>query len=204
MDLTGIIVFSIALLVAAVSPGPGIAAILARVLGRGSNGAVAFTAGMAIGDVVWLSCAIVGLAALAQTFYGVFVAIKWAGIAYLIYLAWKLWTAPVVARDVEQDARPEHPVRLFLAGLALTLSNPKTMMFYLALLPTIIDLTRISMLGYFELVAATLAVLALVFGTYIYLAVRARRLFTSPRAIRVLNRTSGAAMAGAAVAVATR
>jgi threonine/homoserine/homoserine lactone efflux protein len=204
MDLTGIIVFALALLVAAVSPGPGIAAILARVLGRGPNGAVAFTAGMAIGDVVWLSCAIVGLAALAQSFYGVFVAIKWAGIVYLVYLAWRLWTAPVVAREVVQETRPENSVRLFLAGLALTMGNPKTMMFYLALLPTIIDLTRITMLGYVELVAVTLAVLALVFGGYIHLAVRARRLFTNPRAIRILNRTSGAAMAGAAVAVATR
>jgi len=204
MDLAGIVVFAIALLVAAVSPGPGIAAIVARVLGRGPNGAVAFTAGMAIGDVVWLSCAIVGLAALAQSFYGVFVVIKWAGIAYLVYLAWRLWTAPVAAREVTQDARYEHPAKLFLAGLALTLSNPKTMVFYIALLPTIIDLTRITMLGYVELVVVTLAVLALVFGAYIYLAVKARRLFTSARAIRMLNRTSGAAMAGAAVAVATR
>lgn len=204
MDLAGIIVFAIALLVAAVSPGPGIAAIVARVLGRGPNGAVAFTAGMTVGDVIWLSFAIVGLAALANSFYGVFVAIKWAGIAYLMYLAYRLWTAPVATGDVELVGRPEHPVKLFLAGLALTLSNPKTMMFYLALLPTIIDLTRISLLGYLELVSVTIAVLALVFGSYVYLAVRARRLFTSPRAMKTLNRASGTAMAGAAVAIAAR
>lgn len=204
MDMAGIIVFAIALLVAAISPGPGIAAIVARVLGRGPNGAMAFTAGMAFGDVIWLSFAIVGLAALAHNFYDVFVAIKWAGIAYLVYLAYRLWTAPVATGDVELDRRPEHPVKLFLAGLALTLSNPKTMIFYLALLPTIIDLTRISLLGYLELVSVTIAVLALVFGSYVYLAVRARRLFTSPRAMKTLNRASGTAMAGAAVAIATR
>lgn len=204
MDLAGIALFSMALLIAAVSPGPGIAAIIARVLGRGPDGAVAFTAGMTLGDIIWLSCAIVGLAALANSFYGVFVAIKWAGIAYLLYLAYRLWTAPVSAGEVAPDSRPEHPVRLFLAGLALTLSNPKTMIFYLALLPTIIDLTRISLLGYFELVSVTIAILAIVFGSYIYLAVRARRLFTSPRAIKTLNRASGTAMAGAAVAIATR
>lgn len=204
MDLAGIAVFSIALLVAAASPGPGIAAIIARVLGRGPNGAAPFTAGMAVGDVVWLSFAIIGLAALAQSFYGLFVAIKWAGIAYLAYLAFKLWTAPVAAGEVERDERRENPVRLFFAGLALTLGNPKTMVFYIALLPTLMDLTRVTLLGYLELVAVTLTILALVFSVYIYLAVRARRLFTSPRALKTLNRASGTAIAGAAVAIATR
>ena len=66
------------------------------------------------------------------------------------------------------------------------------MVFYLALLPTILDLTRITVLGYAELVAATLSVLALVFAGYIALAARARRLFTSPKAIRILNRATGA------------
>ena len=174
MDLAGLAVFSIALLVAAASPGPGIAAIIARVLGRGPNGAAPFTAGMAVGDVVWLSFAIIGLAALAQSFYGLFVAIKWAGIAYLAYLAYKLWTAPVSAGEVERDERRENPVRLFFAGLALTMGNPKTMVFYIALLPTLMDLTRVTLLGYLELVAATLAILGLVFSIYIYLAVRAR------------------------------
>jgi threonine/homoserine/homoserine lactone efflux protein len=78
------------------------------------------------------------------------------------------------------------------------------MVFYLALLPTILDLTRVTLLGYAELVIATLAVLAVVLGAYIVLASRARRLFTSARAIRILNRTTGTVMAGAAAAVATR
>ena len=94
MDLTSLLIFVGALFVAAASPGPGIAAIVARVLGRGMNGAIAFTAGVALGDVVWLTLAILGLAVVAQTFT-VFLAIKYAGAAYLLYLAWKLWTAPV-------------------------------------------------------------------------------------------------------------
>ena len=104
------------------------------------NGAVAFTAGVALGDVVWLTVAILGLAVVAQTFQGVFLAIKYAGVAYLLYLAWKLWTAPVESRDVAADTSDVKPVRLFLAGLAVTLGNPKVMVFYLALLPNIIDL----------------------------------------------------------------
>ena len=204
MDFAGLILFGTALLVAAASPGPGIAAIVARVLGRGTRGAAAFAAGLAVGDVVWLSFAIVGLTAIAQAFHEVFVVIKFAGVAYLLYLAYRLWTAPVAAREIDSGTSDEHPLRLFAAGLALTLGNPKVMVFYLALLPTILDLTRVTLLGYAELVLATLSVLAVVFGAYIGLAARARRLFTTARAIRILNRTTGTVMAGAAAAIAAR
>lgn len=204
MDLAGLIVFATALFIAAASPGPGIAAIVARVLGRGPQGAVAFSIGVALGDVVWLTFAVLGLAALAQAFHGVFLVIKWAGAAYLLYMAYRLWTAPAEALDTRADVAAESPVRLLLGGLALTLGNPKPIVFYLALLPTILDLTQVTMLGYAELVAATFAVLGVVFAIYIGLAARARRLFTSPRALRALNRGTGAVMAGAAAAIAAR
>jgi threonine/homoserine/homoserine lactone efflux protein len=204
MDWTSLLVFTGALFVAAASPGPGIAAIVARVLGRGMDGAIAFTAGIALGDVVWLTAAILGLAVVAQTFHGVFLAIKYAGAAYLLYLAWKLWTAPVAPQDVTPDTRDTQRVRLFLAGLAVTLGNPKVMVFYLALLPNIIDLQAVSVLGWLELSAVAQLVLAVVFGAYILLAARTRRLFTSPRAMRLVNRGTGVVMASAAAAIAAK
>jgi threonine/homoserine/homoserine lactone efflux protein len=204
MDLTGLLVFATALFIAAASPGPGIAAIVARVLGRGPQGAVAFSIGVALGDVVWLTFAILGLAAIAQAFHGVFLAIKYAGAAYLLYIAYKLWTAPIEALDTKAETAAERPSRLLLGGLALTLGNPKPIVFYLALLPTLLDLTQVTILGYAELVAATFAVLALVFAIYIGLAARARRLFTSPKALRILNKSTGAVMASAAAAIAAR
>ena len=204
IDPAALLVFASALVVAAASPGPGIAAIVARVLGRGMRGAVAFTAGVALGDVVWLTIGILGLAALAQTFHGVFLAIKYAGVAYPLYLAWKLWTAPVHAHEVDADTTDVSPVRLFLAGLAVTIGNPKVMVFYLALLPNIIDLTHVTLAGWLALSSVTLSVLAVVFGAYVGLAGRARRLFTSPRALRLVNRGTGAVMASAAAAIAAK
>ena len=199
MDLAGLVVFASALFIAAASPGPGIAAIVARVLGRGTRGALAFTAGVALGDVVWLTVAILGLSALAQAFHGLFEIVKYAGAAYLLYLAWRLRTAPIAL----ETAR-EKPVRLFLGGLAVTMGNPKVMVFYLALLPALIDTARVTVVGYAELVAVTLGVLAIVFTGYVVLASRARRLFTSPRALKAVNRGTGAVMAGAAAAIAAR
>ena len=204
MDLAALTLFATALFIAAASPGPGIAAVVARVLGRGMPGAIAFTAGMAIGDVVWLTFAILGLAVVAQAFHGVFLVIKYVGAAYLVYLAWKLWTARVTTQEVAAGTRRENPVALFLAGLAVALGNPKVMLFYLALLPSLVDLSHISVLGYAELVALTLAVLGIVLGGYILLAARVRSLFRSPRAMRIVNRGTGTVMAGAAVAIATR
>ena len=141
---------------------------------------------------------------MAQTFSIAFLAIKYAGAAYLLHLAWKLWTAPVSAHDLAPDTSRISRVRLFLAGLAVTLGNPKVMVFYLALLPNIIDLQAVTVWGWLELSAATLAVLTLVFGSYVALAARTRRLFTSERAMRRINRGSGAVMASAAVAIASK
>lgn len=206
MDLTSLLVFMGALTVAAASPGPGIAAIVARVLVRGMSGAVAFTAGVAIGDVVWLFVAVLGLAAIAQSFHMVIVVIKYVGAAYLLWLAWKLWSAPVtVAEGQEAQALAEvNQLRLFLGGLAVTLGNPKVMVFYLALLPNIIDLGTLTMVGLLELSVATLSVLAVGFGGYMALAARTRALLRSPRALRYVNRGSGVVMASAAVAIAAK
>lgn len=204
MDLGSVLVFAGALCVAAASPGPGIAAIVARVLGRGMPGAIAFTAGVAVGDVVWLCVAVLGLAAIAQSFHAVVLVIKYAGAAYLLWLAWKLWSAPVEVAEGPAPRAEVNRIRLFLGGLAVTLGNPKVMVFYLALLPNIVDLGALSLWGLAELSAVTLAVLAMVFGSYIVLAGRARALLRSPAALRRVNRGSGLVMATAAVTIAAK
>ena len=204
MDTGGLFLFCTALFIAAATPGPGIAAIVARVLGRGTNGAIPFAFGVGIGDVVWLTLAIGGLAIVARTFYITILIVKWIGVAYLVFFAWKMWTSPDVPRDIELNKRHDSSAVFFLAGLSVTMGNPKVVIFYLALLPTLLDLTSISLLGYVELVFATLSVLTMVFGAYIMLAARARLLFTSRRALRIVNRSAATAMTGAAVWVATR
>jgi threonine/homoserine/homoserine lactone efflux protein len=204
LDLPGLLVFAAALLVAAASPGPAIVALVARVLGRGREGAVAFAAGLALGDVVWLTFAVLGLAVIAGAFHEIFLVIRYAGAAYLLYLAWKLWTAPAKAPDLTPAPIRESTPRLFLGGLALTMGNPKVMVFYLALLPNLVDLLHVDALAYGELALTVCAVLAMVFAAYIVIALRARRLIASARTMRLVNRGSGAIMAGAAVVIATR
>jgi threonine/homoserine/homoserine lactone efflux protein len=205
MSLYGLLVFCAVYMLAVATPGPGVAAIIARSLAKGTRGAPAFIAGFLVGDLIWFSFAATGLAALAQTAHTAFVVVKYAGAAYLLYLACKLWTAPAVAvSDAPDIESGQKPFQLFLGSLALTLANPKTMIFFLALLPTVVPLERLTLLGFVELVVAISILLPLTLGGYVVLASRARRVFKSATAVRRINRGTGAAMACAAVAVATR
>lgn len=203
MEFSSLLIFAGALLVAAGSPGPSIAALVARVIARGFRDVLPFLMAMWIGEAIWLSLAVFGLAYVAQTFHAIFVAVKWAGIAYLAYLAWKMWIAPVAVKEGELP-RDDSPMKLFLAGMAVTLGNPKIMMFYLALLPTIVDLTSVSVIGWAELTATMALVLIAIDCTWVLAAAQARRLIRSPRAMRIANRIGAGTMAGAAAAIAAR
>ncbi|PTW63046.1 threonine/homoserine/homoserine lactone efflux protein [Breoghania corrubedonensis] len=203
MNWIDLATFAAALFVAAMAPGPGIAAIVARVLAHGRKGATAFCTGMMLGDVVWLSLAVFGLAFIAHSFASVFLVVRYAGAAYLLYLGWRMWSAPASAIRLPTSGA-ERPCRLFFGGLAVTLGNPKTIVFYLALMPNLFDLKRVTLLGYGELMMVTLLILGFVFAGYVVLAHMARGLFSTPRALRWLNRGVGTVMAGAAAAIASR
>jgi len=203
MDQTRLLVFAAAYLAVLVLPGPGVTALVARVLARGTHGAAAFIAGFVVGSLTWFAIAATGLAVLASTFASVFIAIRYAGAAYLLYLAWKLWNAPARPLDAPASS-PENRWRLFLTGVAINLGNPKVIVFFLALLPTVVDLGSLTPLGFAELALIIAAVASGVLTSYALAAARARRLFTSPRALRLVNRGSGAIMAGTAITIATR
>ena len=204
MSIHGLLLFGLVYMAAAASPGPGIAAIVARVLSNGLSGIPSFIAGFVVGDLIWFCLAATGMAALAERAHTAFEAVKFAGAAYLLYLAYRLWTAPV--RPVDELGKPldKKGWRVFIGGITLTLSNPKPMVFYVALLPTVIDLNRLTPAVFIEVAVAICMILTAVLGLYALAALRARRFFRAERPARILNRISGTVMAGAAVAVASR
>jgi threonine/homoserine/homoserine lactone efflux protein len=203
LELSSLLIFAGALMVAAGSPGPNIAALVARVLTGGWRSVLPFLVALWIGEAIWLSLAVWGLAAIAESLQLVFTALKYLGALYLLYLAWRMWSAPV---EVQSDALPREKSsgKLFVAGLAIALGNPKIMVFYLALLPAIIDLTAMTVLGWVELTATMLVVLTIVDCAWTGLAAQARRALRSPRAMRIANRAGASAMAAAAAAIASR
>lgn len=203
MDLVTLAAFTVAYAIAVLVPGPGVAAVVARALGGGFGSAVPMVLGILAGDLIYLVFALFGLAAIAAWFGPVFIIVRWGGAAYLLFVAWQFWTAKPGTEQIR--AKTESHWRTFLSGFALTLGNPKTIVFYLALLPTVIPLDRpITVLGFSELLAIVIVVLLIIGFAYAGLAAAARELFKSSTAIRRLNRTAAVMMASAAVFVVAR
>lgn len=205
MDPTALLLFAGIYFVAVASPGPGIAAVIARGLGRGLEGGAAFIAGFVIGDLIWFLVAATGLSVIASTYAPLFVAIKYAGCAYLLWLAWRIWNTPVEpAAQADASIARGTGLGACLGSLALTLGNPKVIVFFLSIMPLVIDVNDITPLAFAELAAIIMVVLSSVLLTALLLADRARRLFQSRRAIRRMNRTTAGMMAGVAAIIAAR
>lgn len=204
MTFSGFIAYSGALAIAAAIPGPGVTALVARALGSGFRSALFMSLGLVLGDLTYLTAVVLGLAVVAQTFGAVFLAVKWLGVAYLAWLGWQFWTSGMTAATVEARKGRDGFVASFVAGYAVTIGNPKTMVFYLALTPTLVDLRTLTASDYATLAGLTVLVLLVVLVPYLALAAKARWFLATPRALAALNRTAAAFMIGAAAAIAAR
>ncbi|MCB1544662.1 MAG: LysE family translocator [Methylobacteriaceae bacterium] len=203
MPVASIVLFVSVYALAVVSPGPAVAAVVARAARGGAMRTAPFIAGIVLGDMVWLAAVALGLSALAQRVEGPFSIIRYAGAAYLVYLAWKSWTAPVDA-GAPAPAAFGDGLRGALGGLSLTLGNPKVMVFFLAVLPSVIDIDGIGPLALAEMLGCVAIVLGGTMSAYAALGARAGRLVSKPSRLRLLNRATGGVMAGAAVAIVAR
>jgi threonine/homoserine/homoserine lactone efflux protein len=203
MSFTALFAYAAALFIAAAIPGPGITAIVARALGSNFRETFFMGLGLVLGDMTYLTAVILGLAFVAQTFTEVFIVIKILGALYLGYIAYKLWTAGLLPQDIA--AKKSSSIGMsYLSGLLVTLGNPKTMLFYVALVPTLISIDSVGMREYGLLLLTTFVVLLVVLIPYMLLASRARTLLKQPRALQALNRVAASILAGTAAFIATR
>ena len=138
MEIAGLLLFVSVLGAAAATPGPDIAAIIARAVSGGFRGTLPLIGGIICGHVGWLMLALSGLAAVAAMLGPWFLVIKIAAAGYLVFLAWQLWRAPV---DDAGLAARGGTGSAFASGLLVSLSNPKAMVFFSAVLPSVIDLS---------------------------------------------------------------
>ena len=203
--MEGYWLFAAASALSVASPGPDVFAVIGRALGGGARACAGLLLGIAAGKVVLLTAAFLGLVALAQMLGPLFVAVKLAGAAYLVHLGVKLWRRPVDGGDLPGagPARPSLAGETAL-GLAMALGNPVAVLFYAAVLPNVLDVGGVTPAGFAGLCAIVVLNALAINGGYALLAGAAGRALRSPPARRLLNRTAGAAMIGAGVAVAAR
>jgi len=203
MPVSGLVLFALTYFVAVATPGPGIAAVLARALGKGLKGMPAFIAGFVLGDLTLYAAAAAGFAALAGAYAPIFLAIKWGGAAYLLWLSYRLWTSPVEpTSETWSEQVSDTPFSLFLTTYSLTLGNPKPILFFVALLPSIIDLENLTFVDFLTVALLIAVIIAGTLAAYATAAAKARQIFSSVTARRRINRVTGSILAIAAVLIA--
>lgn len=199
------LVFTVALAIAVASPGPGVLSVVSCALGRGFRDAVAMTCGIVVGDLFFFTLAVMGMAALAHSLGDLFLIVKLGGAAYLIWLGVKMWrTTGAVPVEAERAAARRGFRRSFVAGLGVTLSNPKAIAFYAGLLPTVIKLDQLTAGDALVMGGIVIFVVGSIPTCYALAAARTRHFFGSPRRMKLMNRTAGSMMIGAGIAVAAQ
>lgn len=204
MTLESGITFFLAIFIFSITPGPGVFAILARSISKGVRASVSLSLGMILSDIAYLVMACYGLAAIASTWENVFLVIRYAGAAYLIYLGWKMWVSPVVSSSGVADCEPGSEIAGFIQGFMISASNPKVILFYIAFLPTFMDVTALKGLDIVLATFLTFAGLMLGLTIISVSASQARRFMKSERSMKALNKTAGGIMVSAGAFLALK
>lgn len=204
MTAANLLLFAGVYFVMVISPGPGIAAVIARGMSQGTRAGPAYIAGFVVGDLLWFTIAATGLSVIAQTFETLFLVIKYLGCCYLLFMAWKIWTAPIETGGTESAPKKLNHWSSFLGSLSIALGNPKVIIFFLSIMPLVIDLKSITSVAFLEMAAVMVLVFVPSQTAILLLADRARHVFTSRKALKRINRGTAGIMAGAAAVIATR
>ncbi|RXJ98702.1 lysine transporter [Arcobacter sp. CECT 8989] len=193
MSLIDMLTFSGAMFLFALSPGPGLFAIISNALSSGLKNTSFLVIGMVIGDIVFLLLAIFGLSVIASILGDFFIIVKYIGGMYLLYLGYKI----ITTKEEETNIREIKSLpwkKNFIAGLLITLSNPKVIFFYLGFLPTFINLQTLTIYDIVIVTTLVTIVLSVVLLAYAYSANSAKKLFKSKSAKRKINIVAGSVM----------
>jgi threonine/homoserine/homoserine lactone efflux protein len=203
MTPSAFLAYCAAITLAAATPGPAMFAVITNGVSRGFLRAFMAGVGVAAGDAVLVTLALLGLVALAQTFEWVFLLLKYAGAAYLVFLGIRMWRAAATQPD-EPQASQARLSRSFFLGASIALGNPKAILFHASIMPLILNLNAMTLADGLLVVAVVISVNILTMGIYAALAGRASGWFRTPRRMRLMNRFAGSAMIGTGALIAAR
>jgi homoserine/homoserine lactone efflux protein len=204
MSLDTWFAFFIACWVISLSPGAGAIASMSSGLHYGFWRGYWNALGLQLALAAQIGIVAAGLGAVLATSELAFGLIKWFGVAYLVYLGWKQWQAPPSDYASGTTARPlGRPLSLVLRGFLVNASNPKAIVFILAVLPQFLEPRQPQLVQYLAMAATMITVDLVVMAGYTGLAAKVLRLLRSPRQQRILNRSFGALFIAAAGLLAT-
>ena len=192
--------FVVAVIVFLMIPGPGNLALVTSTGKGGLRGGLAATLGVIVGDQVLMWLAVAGVAALLAAWPPAFHAVQWLGAAYLAWLGLRMMLAKPGAAPV-LHILPRH---YFRQALAITLLNPKAIVFYMAFFPLFVDPAQHRGLLTFGVMAATIAALTFAYGLVVVLLTHrlAEGLRARPAVGRTLSRLAGLFLIGFGIRLA--
>jgi homoserine/homoserine lactone efflux protein len=202
MDPTVWITYLVATLLLSVSPGPGVFSSISSGLHHGFRLGVWNGVGMQAANVLLVAVVSLGLGAVLLASETLFNIVKWAGVAYLVYLGIATWRAPVRGFEEDRDDGETTARGIFMRGFWVNATNPKGIIFFAAILPQFIDVARPQFTQYAILAATTFVVDLAVMMAYTALAAKVMRAMRDPARLRWVNRGLGGMFIAAGVALA--
>lgn len=203
MELSVWLTYFLATLILCFSPGPGVFSSISAGLHHGFRLGIWNGIGMQAASLLIVIVVAFGLGAVLLASESLFAAVKWCGVAYLIYLGIATWRAP--ARGFEEDLDDHETTArgVFMRGFWVNVTNPKGIIFFAAVLPQFIDVARPQAAQYAIFAGTTFAVDLFAMSVYTALAARVLRVMRDPAKLRWINRTLGGAFIAAGIALAS-
>ena len=195
--------FFVACWVISLSPGAGAIASMSAGLQYGFLRGYWNALGLQIALAVQIAIVAAGVGAVLSASELAFSLIKWFGVAYLMYLGYLQWKAKPSEMSADTDRPIGRPVTLVMRGFLVNISNPKAIVFMLAVLPQFINPKEPLLMQYLIMGVTMISVDLIVMAGYTGLAARVLGALRSPRQQRLLNRTFGGLFVGAAALLAT-
>jgi homoserine/homoserine lactone efflux protein len=203
VELSVWITYFIATLVLSITPGPGVFSSISSGLHHGFRLGLWNGVGMQAANVLMVIFVSLGLGALLLASETLFTAVKWFGVAYLVYLGIVTWRSPARGFEEDRDDHETTPRGVFMRGFWVNATNPKGIIFFAAILPQFIDTARPQLVQYAVFAITTFMVDVVVMMAYTALAARVLRVMRDESGLKWVNRTLGGAFIAAGVALAS-
>ncbi|EXG89056.1 lysE type translocator family protein [Acinetobacter baumannii 846928] len=195
--------YMLACWVISISPGAGAIASMSSGLNYGFRHGYWNAIGLQIALLIQIMIVAAGVGVLFATTPLVFQAVKWFGVAYLLYLAYLQWTAPVKDIEIQHEKKDKSVSALLFNGFVVNISNPKAIVFLLAVLPQFLDLSKPQWIQYLIMAATMVTIDLIVMAGYTGLASKVLRLLRSPKQQKYLNRGFAVMFSCAALLLST-
>ena len=190
--------YMLACWVISISPGAGAIASMSSGLNYGFRHGYWNVLGLQLALVVQIAIVAAGVGVLFTTSPWAFLVVKWFGVAYLLYLAYLQWNAPAQSIDIKNVLPNKSRTQLVLYGFLVNMSNPKAIVFLLAVLPQFLDLAKPQWPQYTIMAITMISIDLIVMAGYTGLAAKVLRMLKSAKQQKMMNRTFSVLFACAA------